>query len=52
MIRFVFALRRKSGMSVADFQEHLVRKYGPLVAGYFDLGGGSQERRVDRSPRR
>ena len=28
MIRFVFALRRKSGMSVADFQEHLVRKYG------------------------
>ena len=39
MIRFVFALRRKSGMSVADFQEHLVRKYGPLVAGYGDVLG-------------
>ena len=35
MIRMVFArFRRKSGMSVEDFQEHLVRKYGPLMASF------------------
>ena len=39
MIRMVFALRRKSGMSVADFQEHLVRKYGPLMASFGDVLG-------------
>ncbi len=39
MIRLVFALRRKSGMSVEDFQEHLVRKYGPLMASFGDVLG-------------
>ena len=39
MIRLVFALRRKSGMSVKDFQEHLVRKYGPLMASFGDVLG-------------
>ena len=39
MIRLVFALRRKSGMSVEEFQEHLVRKYGPLMASFGDVLG-------------
>lgn len=39
MIRLVFALRRKSGIDVEEFQEHLVRKYGPLMARYGDVLG-------------
>lgn len=39
MIRLVFALRRKSGIDVEEFQEHLVRKYGPLMASFGDVLG-------------
>ena len=39
MIRLVIALRRKSGIDVEEFQEHLVRKYGPLMARYGDVLG-------------
>ena len=34
MIRLVFALRRKSGMSLAEFQDYWKRCHGPLVASF------------------
>jgi hypothetical protein len=34
MIRLVFALRRKPGMSLAEFQDYWLRRHGPLVASF------------------
>jgi uncharacterized protein (TIGR02118 family) len=34
MIRLVFALRRKAGMSLAEFQDYWLKRHGPLVAGF------------------
>lgn len=34
MIRLVFALRRKAGMSREDFQDYWLRRHAPLVAGF------------------
>lgn len=34
MIRLVFALRRKAGLSREEFQEYWLRKHAPLVAGF------------------
>jgi hypothetical protein len=34
MIRLVFALRRKAGMSLAEFQDYWLRRHGPLVASF------------------
>ena len=34
MIRLVFALRRKPGLSLEEFQDYWRRKHGPLVAGF------------------
>lgn len=34
MIRLVFALRRKAGMSLQEFQDYWRNRHGPLVAGH------------------
>jgi hypothetical protein len=34
MIRVVFALRRKTGLSLEEFQDYWKRRHGPLVAGF------------------
>jgi hypothetical protein len=34
MIRLVFALRRKAGLSRAEFQDYWLRRHAPLVAGF------------------
>jgi uncharacterized protein (TIGR02118 family) len=34
MIRLVFALRRRSGLSLEEFHDYWLRRHGPLVAGH------------------
>jgi uncharacterized protein (TIGR02118 family) len=42
MIKVVFALRRKQGMSVAEFQDYWKNVHGPLVRGRVEAIGASR----------